>query len=168
MTKDLEATLNELGPEYRAVVARLLEQEVGRPRTAVRLARTAERSDAAAGRAVTAELGNAAAGDGSRYGEWLRAASLALVLFLPCLFFYSSNPSNPSPLPNPLPREYLLASSATPAAVAEIVRTQQADGSWANDFLTRRNALALKGCADGAAQIAYRKAMRNLRLRGIL
>ena len=168
MTKDLEATLNELGPEYRAVVARLLEQEVGRPRTAVRLARTAERSDAAAGRAVTAELGNAAAGDGSRYGEWLRAASLALVLFLPCLFFYSSNPSNPSPLSKPLPREYLLASSATPAAVAEIVRTQQADGSWANDFLTRRNALALKGCADGAAQIAYRKAMRNLRLRGIL
>ena len=40
-------------------------------------------------------------------------------------------------------------------------------GSWQNDFLTRRNAAALKVCGDPAAQIAYKKAMRNLRARGV-
>ena len=45
---------------------------------------------------------------------------------------------------------------------------KQADGSWQNDFLTRRNAEALKTCPDARAQLAYRKAMRNLRVRGLL
>ena len=49
-----------------------------------------------------------------------------------------------------------------------MIATQNADGSWKNDFLTRRNADALKGCADPAAQIAYKKAMRNLRAHGVL
>ena len=142
MTKDLEATLNELGPEYRAVVARLKKDRGLKTRD---------------------------------FGIWRtnysRAAALAMLVFLPCLFLRLSNaPSAPGqPTLHPAaPRDYQLADLATPAAVAEIVRTQQADGSWANDFLTRRNALALKDCADGAAQIAYRKAMRNLRLRGVL
>ena len=52
--------------------------------------------------------------------------------------------------------------------VAEMIATQNPDGSWKNDFLTRRNAAALKSCGDPAAQIAYKKAARNLRLRGVL
>ena len=59
------------------------------------------------------------------------------------------------------PREYR-------ASVPEMIATQNADGSWKSDFLTRRNAAALKGCGDPAAQIAYKKAMRNLRSRGVL
>ena len=49
-----------------------------------------------------------------------------------------------------------------------MIATQRSDGSWQNDFLTRRNAAALKDCTTPAAQIAYKKAMRNLRSRGIL
>ena len=52
--------------------------------------------------------------------------------------------------------------------VSEMIATQNPDGSWKNDFLTRRNAAALKSCGDPAAQIAYKKAARNLRLRGVL
>ena len=52
--------------------------------------------------------------------------------------------------------------------VLEMIATQNPDGSWKNDFLTRRNAAALRICSDPAAQIAYKKAVRNLRLRGIL
>ena len=142
MTKDLEETLNELGPEYRALVARL-------------------RRD---GGLKTRDVG-------VWRSNYCRAAALALLLFFPCLFLRLSNAPTASDLAtshSAAPRVYQLADLATPAAVAELVRTQQADWSWANDFLTRRNALALKDCADGEAQIAYRKAMRNLRLRGML
>ena len=52
--------------------------------------------------------------------------------------------------------------------ISEMIATQNPDGSWKNDFLTRRNAAALKSCDDPVAQIAYKKAARNLRLRGIL
>ena len=59
------------------------------------------------------------------------------------------------------PREYTLSTS-------EMIASQNPDGSWQSDFLTRRNAAALRACGDPAAQIAYKKAMRNLRTRGIL
>ena len=52
--------------------------------------------------------------------------------------------------------------------VSEMIATQNSDGSWKSDFLTRRNAAALKLSSDPAARIAYKKAARNLRLRGIL
>ena len=51
-------------------------------------------------------------------------------------------------------------------AVQEMIRTQRPDGGWGNEFLTRQNAAALRVCGGEAAQRAYRKAMRNLRLRG--
>ena len=51
---------------------------------------------------------------------------------------------------------------------AAFIRTQNADGSWCNDFLTRRNAEALARCPDAGARVAYKKAMRNLRVRGLL
>ena len=65
-------------------------------------------------------------------------------------------------------REYRLALVADEASIGEIIRTQNADGSWNNDFLTKRNAAALKSCTVADARIAYKKAMRNLRLRGVL
>ena len=134
MNRDLEEQLDEMGPEYRAVVARL------------RAAREAQ--------------GNREQGTGNR--GWLIAASLLVILGLSAVFIQSNNrtieQSNNSPFG---PSEYR-------ASIPEMIATQNPDGSWKNDFLTRRNAAALKACSDPAARIAYRKAVRNLRLRGIL
>ena len=90
---------------------------------------------------------------------WLVAASLLLVVGLG-FFFLRPEASRPSSLV-PHPSEYTMG-------ISEMIATQNPDGSWKNDFLTRRNAAALKVCSDPAAQIAYKKAMRNLRTRGIL
>ena len=134
MNRDLEEQLDEMGPEYRAVVMRL------------RAAREAQ--------------GNREQGTGNR--GWLIAASLLVILGLSTIFIQSNNrtieQSNNSPF---APREYR-------ASVSEMIATQNPDGSWKNDFLTRRNAAALKVCGDPAAQVAYKKAMRNLRSRGVL
>lgn len=144
MSKDLEETLNELGPDYRAVVARL---RVGRE-----LAASSHSSDS-----------SCSSGGGKARGlAYLVAASLAILLAFAAVFFQSGNrtieQSNNS---SPAPREYR-------ASVDEMIATQNPDGSWQNDFLTRRNAEALKVCGDPAARIAYKKAVRNLRSRGML
>ena len=133
MSRDLEEQLDEMGPEYRAVVARLR-------------------------RSCEATTGATKVARGT--SGWLIAASLliAIALAVPCLSRLSC-PSCPSSLLPP--REYR-------ASVDEMIATQRADGSWKNDFLTRRNAAVLKGSGNPAAQIAYKKAMRNLRSRGIL
>ena len=130
MSRDLEEQLAEMGPEYRAVVARLR-----------------------AGHEVVTGAARGARG-------WLIAASLLIVIALavPCLSRFSRPPCPSALRP---PSEYR-------ASVPEMIATQNPDGSWKNDFLTRRNAAALKVCGDPVAQIAYRKAVRNLRLRGIL
>lgn len=60
---------------------------------------------------------------------------------------------------------YSLAGEATPEAIVEIVRTQRPDGGWGSDFLTARNAAALAK-ADPSC-VALRRALRNLRMRGI-
>ena len=133
MSRDLEKQLDEMGPEYRAVVMRL------------RAAREAQ--------------GNREQGTGNR--GWLVAASLLVILGFSIFFstfqplnFSTSQPAYGAP-------EYQMG-------VAEMIATQNPDGSWKNDFLTRRNAAALKVCGDPAAQVAYKKAMRNLRSRGVL
>ena len=53
------------------------------------------------------------------------------------------------------------------SAAPELVRTQNPDGSWANDFVTRQNAAALSDATDSAARLAYRKAMHYIRLKGL-
>ena len=133
MNRDLEETLNELGPDYRAVVARLKQAKGGEDfRRKTRVLRPT-----------------------------LAAASLLALFGLTALFLQSNissiEHSNNSPS---APREYR-------ATVAEMIATQNPDGSWQNDFLTRRNAEALKVCGDPAARIAYKKAVRNLRTRGV-
>jgi hypothetical protein len=64
-------------------------------------------------------------------------------------------------------REYQLAVVRDDRAVQEMIRTQRADGGWGSDFLTRQNAAALRLCAGEDARLAYRRAARNLRLRGL-
>lgn len=138
MNRDLEETLNELGPDYRAVVARL---RAGRE----------------------AASGSRSSGDSrsSRRAAYLVAASLLVLIGLTVVHLSQSPTSNLKPQTSSCPREYR-------ATVAEMIATQNPDGSWQNDFLTRRNAAALKDSDNLAAQIAYKKAMRNLRTRGVL
>ena len=140
MNRDLEETLNELGPDYRAVVARL---RAGRE----------------------AASGSRSSGDSrsSSRAAYLVAASLLVLIGLTVVHLSQSQSqtTNHKPQTPSCPREYR-------ATVAEMIATQNPDGSWQNDFLTRRNAAALKDSGNLAAQIAYKKAMRNLRARGVL
>ena len=143
MSKDLEETLNELGPDYRAVVGRL---RVGGEPSSVGII-------------------------GGRRGPtyvWLTwnpralvAAALLVLIGLVVVFKSGNRTIEQSNNSSPAPREYR-------ASVDEMIATQNPDGSWQNDFLTRRNAEALKVCGDPAARIAYKKAVRNLRSRGML
>ena len=139
MNRDLEETLNELGPDYRAVVARL---RAGRE----------------------AASGSRSSGDSrsSSRAAYLVAASLLVLIGLTVVHLSQSQSQTTNHIPQTpsCPREYR-------ATVAEMIATQNPDGSWQNDFLTRRNAAALKVCGDPAARIAYKKAMRNLRARGV-
>ena len=50
-------------------------------------------------------------------------------------------------------------------SVEELVRTQRPDGGWESDYLTRQNAAALKSVQG--AELAYRKALRHLRMKGL-
>ena len=140
MTNDLERTLGELPAGCRDVVARLRASAEVSPRAV------------AVGRWRPVPLATAAA--------------LAAALLGVAAFFASDRASETRRLKGP--REYVLAAQPSADAALEIVRLQKADGSWQNDFLTRRNAAALKTCPDARAQLAYRKAMRNLRVRGLL
>ena len=138
MNRDLEEQLSEMGPEYRAVVARL------------RAARGAEDSSRPVFRLRSKVL-----------RPILAAASLLILVGFGVSFLGRQDLRLETEDTRFAPREYR-------ASVDEMIATQNPDGSWQNDFLTRRNAAALKGCGNPAAQIAYKKAMRNLRTRGIL
>ena len=130
MNRDLEDQLNEMGHEYRAVVARLREAQ---------------------------SAGTRDEGRGMR--GWLVAASL-LLLFGLGVFSLRPKASHPSSL-IPHPSEYTMG-------ISEMIATQNPDGSWKNDFLTRRNAAALRVCDDPVARIAYKKALRYLSFKGLL
>ena len=140
MTEDLEGTLRELGPGYREVAERLFaaRETPGRLRWLVFDARR----------------------------SWLAAASVAAVAGFAAVFALA--PSRQAVSPSVSGGEYRLALAADDASLREIIRTQNADGSWKNDFLTKRNAAALRGSDIAEARIAYKKAMRNLRIRGVL
>jgi len=62
------------------------------------------------------------------------------------------------------PGEYMKAYRGADV-VEELLSTQNPDGSWQSDYLTRQNAAALKDVAN--ASVAYRKALRYLRSRGL-
>ena len=157
MNADLEAQVNEMGPEYWAVVNRLLSP---------------------APVAVTLS-GVSAAGRWRRHlfprVAYLVAACAVVALGL-CFFASSPEPDDGPTYTvrfSPSSRVYTLAYSGDAAAVGEIVRSQRADGSWSNDFLTEQNAAVLRTAeaatgVDGAAiSVAYRKAVRYLKSRGL-
>ena len=148
MSADLEATLNELGPDCRAVVDRLR-----------------------AGRTVEPAF-DLAAVDGDACGKtrywiawrpvWCVAASI-LVLLGVGLFLRAREESVPA-LPVTV---YTVAYAPTEEALGIILASQRADGSWDNDFITRQNAAALRNVSDEKTQIAYRRAVRYLKSKGL-
>ena len=145
MTKDLEMTLQELGPGYKAVVDRLQ-----------------------AGALPAFE-------EGRRhfpqpvFPRLLAAASVSAALLGISAFYISDRHTSGSSEISKTPcNEYSLAEICDERAVEEIIRTQKPDGSWQTDFLTRRNAAALSSRTEAKARIAYKKARRNLRNRGLL
>ena len=143
MNRDLEDQLNEMGPAYRAVVARLRaggEAEDFRRKTL-----------------------------GGRRGfmskvfclkSYLTAATLLVLVGFGVFFLGRKDLGHETKDVSFAPREYR-------ASVAEMIATQNPDGSWTNDFLTRRNAAKLKASDDPAARIAYKKAARYLTAKGL-
>lgn len=153
MTKDLEDTLKELGDGYRPVVERLRAAYAPLPS-----------ADGAC--TVSASFSRRRAVPGRRTSLLAAAAVSALLLGAVAVFrggsagekVYSVRAADAA-------HEYCLAIVRDDRAVQEMIRTQRPDGGWANDFLTRQNAAALRLCPGEKAQIAYRRAVRNLRLR---
>ena len=137
MSRDLDEQLNEMGPEYRAVVARL---------------RAAHE---------TADVLNVFSLASKVLRPVLAAASLLFLIGLGVTFLGRQDFRRETKDVRCAPREYR-------ASVPEMIATQNPDGSWKNDFLTRRNAAALRVCDDPAARIAYKKAARYLSFKGLL
>ena len=168
MNRDLEEQLNEMGPAYRKVVERLKAAREVEP--------GGQRTKDSRQRPLSAVF---------RPLSCLVAASLLVLLGLGVLFFQSNNhPITQSPnrtitQSNNSPSLYTVrvtdaqteltfAELRGDEAVKEIIRTQKPDGSWQDDALTRRNAELLRTCRGEEAQAAYRKAIDNLRARGLL
>ena len=156
MSRDLEEQLEEMGPAYRTVVARLRaarEVEPGGQRTKDSRQRPLS--------AVFCPL------------SYLVAASLLVLLGLGVVLFQTIKQSNNSPSlytvrVTDAQTEYTRADLRGDELVKELIRTQRPDGSWKDDAQTRRNAELLRTCGSDEAQTAYRKAIDNLRLRGLL
>jgi len=150
MNRDLERTLEELGPEYRAVVARLRSSREVEP-----------------GRFGLKGLAPGLAGSSSR-ATWRRvgylvAASIGVLGFS----VFMQGAANAPREPYAGARVYTVAYAPTEEALETIVASQRADGSWSNDFLTRQNAAALRASEDARMKIAYRRAVRYLRSKGL-
>ena len=140
MNADLENTLDELGPAYRDVVARL---------------RAARDVEPCTRRPATTFLW--------RVG-YVAAASVAVALGISVLMRGAANAPRAQ---FPSPTAYTVAYVSTDEALEAIVTTQRADGSWNNDFLTQQNAAALRASDDERMRVAYRRAVRYLRTRGL-
>ncbi len=141
MNADLEEMLGELGPDYRDMVRRMKAPFEERRRL---------------------RLGWMVGG--------LAAASLLAFLGL-SVFFRGSTSSAPERVYTvraaSAANSFMLAHADGDEVVRELVRTQRADGGWDNDFLTRQNAARLASATSADARLAYRRALRNLRLRGL-
>ncbi len=143
MNADLERTIAELGPEYRDVVARLRSAKEIEPRR-------------------TADSRQPTAGVFLRRVGYLVAASLFAAIAFSILF-----QETPQAKSFPNKNIYTVAYAPTEEALEVIVASQRADGSWSNDFLTRQNAAALRASHEERMRIAYRRAVRYLRTKGL-
>ena len=156
MNRDLEETLNEMGPAYRAVVARL--RGAGRAEDFRR-----ETEDLRGHETLDGRRGSASNVLGLRSNVLrpvLAAASLLVAVGLGVVFLGRKDLRSETEGGCYGAREYR-------ATVGEMIATQNPDGSWQNDFLTRRNAAALRGSSDPVAAIAYKRAMRYLHAKGL-
>lgn len=145
MNADLEKTVEELGPAYRDVVARLrASREVEPVRFGLK--------DLAPGRASRSPV------------SYLAAASLAAALALAVLYVAPRGGDAAAEVPLTV---YTVAYAPTEEALELILASQRADGSWSNDFLTRQNAAALRASGDERMRVAYRRAVRYLRTKGL-
>ena len=145
MNADLEKTVEELGPAYRDVVARLRASREVEP------TRAGQR-DPAPGRASRSPV------------SYLAAASLAAALALAALYVAPRGGDAAAEVPLTV---YTVAYAPTEEALELILASQRADGSWSNDFLTRQNAAALRASDDERMRVAYRRAVRYLRTKGL-
>ena len=148
MNADLEKTVGELGPGYRDVVARL------------RAAREVEPGKAP----VTGRAGAAPWCAARSPFSYLVAASLVAALALAVLYVMPRGGSTAAEVPLTV---YTVAYAPTEEALEAIVASQRADGSWSNDFLTRQNAAALRASGEDRMRVAYRRAVRYLRSKGL-
>ncbi len=152
MTKDLEDTLSELGPECRSVVERLRAPFFdSAPCVLHSVPRTSHSALSA------------------RY--YLLAASLFLALGL-AIWSFSSTTVRSSLYTRhsasvSAPAVYTVAYASDEFALQAILESQRCDGSWSNDYLTMQNAAALRRAHDEASQIAYKRAVRYLRTKGL-
>ena len=145
MNADLEKTVEELGPAYRDVVARLRASREVEP---TRIGPKAP----APGRASRSPV------------SYLAAASLAAALALAVLYVAPRGGDAAAEVPLTV---YTVAYAPTEEALELILASQRADGSWCNDFLTRQNAAALRASGDERMRVAYRRAVRYLRTKGL-
>ena len=150
MTKDLEETVNELGLEYRSVVDQL---------RAPFAASAAFRSPRPSSRPR------------SSLPARLLAASLILTVGL-AVWFRHSAPLRDSGLTArsgcvSAPAVYTAACVAGEDAHHAILDSQRDDGSWSSDYLTMQNAAALRNAKDDVSRIAYKRAVRYLRTKGL-
>jgi hypothetical protein len=146
MTEDFKETLDELGPEYIQVVDKLKNLGEIEPKNGKFFAK----------RSVFFK----------RNGVLL-AASLTLVIAM-TFYFVKSNwdKKGIAEIDISASKPYFLAFNLTDErSIEEIKRTQKPDGSWNNDLLTRQNATALMKVDKSS--LAYRKAMRYLRSKGL-
>ena len=151
MNKDLETTLGELGPECRAVVSRL------------KSAREVELHNAT-NYQLPSTIYQLPTTNYARRAGYLVAASLfAAIAF--SIFFQDAAKAPRSPF-SPA-NVYTVAYAPTEEALEAIVASQRADGSWTNDFLTQQNAAALRVSDEERMRIAYRRAVRYLRTKGL-
>ncbi len=92
---------------------------------------------------------------------FLVAASLSVAI---ALSVFCRRPTTASVAGN----AYTIAYAPTEEALAALVASQRADGGWANDYLTRQNAAALREAGTASARVAYRRAVRHLRAKGLV
>lgn len=152
MNKDLETTLDELGPGCRAAVSRL------------KAAREAE-WQTASGKGLAAVAWRRVGGRRLvRRAGYLVAASLFAAIAL-SIFLQDAAKAPRSPFSSA--NVYTVAYAPTEEALEVIVASQRADGSWSNDFLTQQNAAALRASGEERMRTAYRRAVRYLRTKGL-
>ena len=148
MNADLEKTVGELGPGYRDVVARLRAAREVEPEKAPVLGRAGAAPWCAARSPFS----------------YLVAASLVAALALAVLYVMPRGGGAAAEVPLTV---YTVAYAPTEEALEAIVASQRADGSWSNDFLTRQNAAALRASGEDRMRVAYRRAVRYLRSKGL-